>query len=202
LLTTTSLQKYGHRWSAGFSTVRIVCRNTFHDAEGDLQVKFTHIEDFDPKLITDRIERIAAEWIGFKGKVEYLGKHKLTSSKAIVQYFQKLFPPGADVKDKNQLSGGTKLAIEAMKKQPGAGTREGSWYQAFNAVTYVTDHRLMFSNGLNTNLVNQDDEKSRRRMEELKDKMTLAAQYGAGTRRKVKALKLAMDMAGKSPVLA
>ena len=33
-------------------------------------------------------------------------------------------------------------ALEVVHTQPGAQYAEGSWWQAFNAVTYLTDHEI------------------------------------------------------------
>jgi hypothetical protein len=33
-----------------------------------------------------------------------------------------------------------KTAMENLQTQPGANFAEGSWWQAFNSVTYMTDH--------------------------------------------------------------
>jgi len=38
------------------------------------------------------------------------------------------------------LSRNAKFCYDALEVQPGAEYAEGSWWQAFNAVTYVTDH--------------------------------------------------------------
>jgi hypothetical protein len=38
LLTVTNQQKYGTTWGGGFSSTRIICRNTVHAAEASLQI--------------------------------------------------------------------------------------------------------------------------------------------------------------------
>ena len=45
------------------------------------------------------------------------------------------------IKDKvEQLSRNAKLAYDAIEQQPGANFARGSWWQAYNSVTYITDH--------------------------------------------------------------
>jgi len=38
------------------------------------------------------------------------------------------------------LSRNAKLALDVLETQPGANYAEGSWWQALNSVTYITDH--------------------------------------------------------------
>jgi len=141
LLTVTNQQKYGTTWGGGFSNIRIWCKNSFHAADASLQIRLTHRAEFDEKAVSEQIEQIAAEWIGFKEKIEFIGSKKLTTGKAIKEYFEALFPPKGD--EPGRILG---KVVNAMETQPGAEVREGSWYQAFNAVTYTVDHLLLQSN--------------------------------------------------------
>ena len=38
------------------------------------------------------------------------------------------------------LSRNAKMAYDVLETQPGAEYAEGSWWQAFNSITYITDH--------------------------------------------------------------
>ena len=63
-----------------------------------------------------------------------------------IEYLNTVFPRTSDkrVKDKaltaDTLSRNAKLAYDSLKSQPGAEYGEGSWWQAFNSVTFITDH--------------------------------------------------------------
>jgi hypothetical protein len=60
-----------------------------------------------------------------------------------------------------------------MDQQPGAEFAEGTWWQAFNAVTFMTDHMIGRS----------------------VDSRLTSAWYGANKNLKTKALELAVEMA-------
>ena len=76
---------------------------------------------------------------------EFLGS-KRYSAAALIEYFNTVYPRTADkkVQDKalaiDTLSRNARICYDAVEAQPGAKYAEGSWWQAFNAVTYVTDH--------------------------------------------------------------
>ena len=65
------------------------------------------------------------------------------------------------------------MARDVIHKQPGTELGEGSWWQAFNTVTYLTDHELGRS----------------------ADTRLSSAWMGVNLTRKNKALKLAHDFA-------
>ena len=64
-------------------------------------------------------------------------------------------------------------ALSILETQPGARFAEGSWWNAFNAVTYMTDHIIGRTN----------------------DNRMQSAWYGSGKNLKVKALETALEMA-------
>jgi hypothetical protein len=41
---------------------------------------------------------------------------------------------------KDTLSRNARQSFDVLQSQPGAQFAEGSWWQAFNSVTYITDH--------------------------------------------------------------
>ena len=43
---------------------------------------------------------------------------------------------------RKELSKSATRALEVVHTQPGSNFAEGSWWQAFNAVTYLTDHEI------------------------------------------------------------
>jgi hypothetical protein len=175
LLTITNQLKYGTTWGGGFSNIRIWCKNSFHAADADLQIRLTHRVEFDEEVVAEQIEKIAADWGVFQKKIEFIGGKRLTSGKAIKDYFEALFPPKSEDNPGRILS----KVVNAMETQPGAQVREGSWYQAFNAVTYTVDHLLLQSNPA----------------AQARQAMIGKAEL------KRKALKLAVEAANKSPDL-
>ena len=63
-----------------------------------------------------------------------------------IEYLNTVFPRTADKRvqglslSKETLSRNAKLAFDSLHTQPGAQFAEGSWWQAFNSITYITDH--------------------------------------------------------------
>jgi hypothetical protein len=47
---------------------------------------------------------------------------------------------GATENTKKELSKNAGIALEVLDQQPGAEYAQGTWWQAFNTVTFMTDH--------------------------------------------------------------
>jgi hypothetical protein len=78
----------------------------------------------------------------YKSMAEFLGGKRATGEN-VIQYFNEVFGAPAKEKVDNVIpftSRNAKMAMEQLETQPGANFAEGSWWQAFNAVTYMTDH--------------------------------------------------------------
>ena len=83
------------------------------------------------------------------------------------------FDPANTVDFQKYGSKNAKRAMEVIGTQPGAHYGEGSFWQAFNAVTYLTDHELGRENDSRLN----------------------SAWYGVNKVKKTKALETALDFA-------
>ena len=49
---------------------------------------------------------------------------------------------GKEGKTVDDLTKNAKSAMDVLYTQPGANYAEGSWWQALNSVTYLTDHKM------------------------------------------------------------
>jgi len=74
---------------------------------------------------------------------------KRYTADTLIEYFNKVFPTSNQAKAVrvgdsiiDQMSYTARKATDVMDSQPGAEFGAGSWWQAFNAVTYLTDHKL------------------------------------------------------------
>ena len=76
-------------------------------------------------------------------------------------------------KEKEDLARSAKQAMSLVETQPGAEFAPGTWWNAYNAVTYMTDHEL----GRNA------------------DNRMSSAWFGQNASKKITALDLALDMA-------
>ena len=91
-----------------------------------------------------------------------------------MEYFQRVFPlTSVGDTEETKSSRNARKALALVETQPGAQFAPGSWWQAFNSVTYLVDHEI----GRNAN----------NRME--------SAWFGQNKNRKLQALDLAIEMA-------
>jgi hypothetical protein len=81
----------------------------------------------------------------YKEMAEFLGSRKVTAE-SLIQYYNTVFPNTSrtemvkEVKQYEDLSRNAKLCYDALEVQPGAEFAAGTWWQAFNSVTFITDH--------------------------------------------------------------
>ena len=140
--------QYGKSIDIRFTPIRVVCNNTLTfslDQKADRSVKVGHRAEFDSFAVKEQLG-IATTKLGvYKEMAQFLGSKRYTADN-VVEFFNTVFPRTADkrVQDKalsvDTLSRNAKFCYDALEVQPGAEYAEGSWWQAFNAVTFVTDH--------------------------------------------------------------
>lgn len=102
---------------------------------------------------------------------------KRYEAQSLDRYFRQVFKPVIPRRyrpdHKLPLTRNAARAIDMVERQPGHDPAPGTWWNAFNAVTYLTDHEI--GRSAETRLV--------------------TAWYGPGNARKVRALKLALAFA-------
>lgn len=140
--------QYGKSIDIRFTPIRVVCNNTLSlslDSKKDNSVKVGHRVQFDPSQVKQALGIATDKLNTYKEMAEFLGSKRFTID-SYVEYLNTVFPRTADkrVQDKvlsvDTLSRNARLAFDVVEQQPGAQFAEGSWWQAFNSVTYVTDH--------------------------------------------------------------
>lgn len=139
--------KYGMSIDVRMTPIRVVCNNTITMAlngVSDQMVKIHHRNEFDANLVKEMLGVAKEKLETYKEAAQFLGSKKFTND-SIVEYFNGLFPASKIDEDKplaDQISRTAKQAIETLDTQPGAEFGAGTWWQAFNTVTYMTDHTL------------------------------------------------------------
>jgi len=139
--------KYGMSIDVRMTPIRVVCNNTITMAlngVSDQMVKIHHRNEFDANLVKEMLGVAKEKLETYKEAAQFLGSKKFTND-SIVEYFNSLFPASKIDEDKplaDQISRTAKQAIEILDTQPGAEFGAGTWWQAFNTVTYMTDHTL------------------------------------------------------------
>jgi hypothetical protein len=123
----------------------VVCNNTLTlslSQNSDQMVTVNHRKEFDADMVKEQMGIAREKMEQYKSMAEFLGGKRATGDN-VIQYFNEVFGAPAKEKVDNVLpftSRNAKLAMENLQTQPGANFAEGSWWQAFNAVTYMTDH--------------------------------------------------------------
>ena len=139
---------YGKSIDVRFTPIRVVCNNTLSlslDMEAKTSVKVGHRSEFNADLVKEQMGIAHEKLTDYKEMAEFLGK-KRYSADALIEYFNSVFPRTTDKRVQGKelsvetLSRNAKLCHDNVDIQPGADFAKGSWWQAFNAVTFTADH--------------------------------------------------------------
>ncbi|CAB5220801.1 LGT_TIGR03299, phage/plasmid-like protein TIGR03299 [uncultured Caudovirales phage] len=166
--------QYGRCIDIRFTPIRVVCNNTLTlslAGSSDLMVRLNHRRSFDGDLVRNTLG-IASKKLGtYKDMAQFLSSKNFTSE-SVVSYLKDVFP-SLTKKDNSVMSRPATQAFEVLETQPGAEYGKGTFWQAFNAVTYTTDHLLGHS----------------------EETRLASAWYGSNRQRKLVALEKAVEYA-------
>ena len=165
--------QYGKAIDVKFVMERVVCNNTLAVALNEKHqpsVRVSHRSVFDPETVKQALGLAHNKVEIFKEAAEFLGSKRYTDEK-LTEFFGVVF--GKSTKEKEQLARTAKQAMDIVETQPGNEFAPGTWWNAYNAVTYMTNHELGRS----------------------KDSRMSSAWFGGNATRNVKALDLALEMA-------
>jgi phage/plasmid-like protein (TIGR03299 family) len=140
-LLFSNFHKYGFSTDVRFTPIRVVCNNTLTlslNSSVERMAKVSHRKVFDGDGVKEMLGVAKEKLASYKEMASFLGS-KRYSDENIVEYFTRVFPVTSDG-GKKEVSKNAALAMDVLDTQPGARYAEGTWWQAFNAVTYVTDH--------------------------------------------------------------
>ena len=135
----TNPHVYGQSLDIRFTPIRVVCNNTLTlslSQKGGTAFKLSHRREFVADQAKQALGIAHAKLDEYKSMASWMGS-KRYDNESIKAYFQDLFPSQGDKDSRNAIK-----ALEVLELQPGAKFAEGSWWQAFNAVTYMTDHLM------------------------------------------------------------
>ena len=170
--------QFGKAIDIRMTPIRVVCNNTLTlslNKESDSMLKVNHRKEFDVAEVKEQMGIAREKLDQYKSMAEFLGSKRYTSDN-IIQYFNEVFGSPAKEKVDGVLpftSNNAKIAMENLSTQPGAKFGEGSFWQAFNTVTFLNDHvQGRTSDGRLT-----------------------SSWYGRNRRTKLKALNTALEMA-------
>lgn len=138
--------QYGKSIDIRFTPIRVVCNNTLTmslESASDRSVRIGHRTTFDADMVKETLGIAHEKFAKYKEMAQFLGSKRFSMDN-LIQYYNEVFPQtGAnktEVKSAEDLSRPAKQALAVLETQPGASFAEGSWWQALNSVTFVTDH--------------------------------------------------------------
>jgi phage/plasmid-like protein (TIGR03299 family) len=173
-LLFTNFHKYGFSTDLRFTPIRVVCNNTLTlslNSKVERMVKMSHRRVFDAQLAKTALGVATDKLQKYKEMAEFLGSRR-AKNEDVMEYFKRVFPVTGAAASK-EVSKNAQVALSVLDTQPGAEYAEGSWWQPFNAVTFMTDHIVGRS----------------------ADTRLQSAWYGSNKTLKTKALELAVEMA-------
>jgi phage/plasmid-like protein (TIGR03299 family) len=175
-LLFSNFHKYGFSTDVRFTPIRVVCNNTLTlslNSKVERMAKISHRKVFEPTAVKEMLGIATNKLAKYKEMAQFLGS-KMAKDENVVEYFKRIFPLTTSNEGKsNDLSKNAKVALDILHTQPGAEFAEGTWWQPFNAVTYMTDHLVGRS----------------------ADTRLSSAWYGYNKTLKTKALEVAIEMA-------
>lgn len=144
-LMFTNPHKWGQSIDIRFTPIRVVCNNTLTAAlntSSKNAVKVNHRSIFDPEEVKTTLGIASEQLSKYKSQAHFLGT-KRYSNDTLKEYFKEIFPVLTQKENsKKEMSKTAQIAMNVIETQPGAEFARGSWWQAFNAVTFLVDHKI------------------------------------------------------------
>lgn len=143
--------QYGKSIDVRFTPIRVVCNNTLTlslSTASKRAVRVSHASAFDAELVKETLGIAHEKFAEYKEMAEFLGS-KRYSIDNLVKYYKEVFPHTTvkkgvenigEVVKEDITTNNAKKCLELVDSQPGAEFAPGTWWNAFNSVTLVTDH--------------------------------------------------------------
>jgi phage/plasmid-like protein (TIGR03299 family) len=139
----TNPHKYGKSIDIRFTPIRVVCNNTLTlslSMKSKNMLKVSHRNKFNPDEAKEALGIAKQKLDSYESMARFLSTKRYTTESA-EEYFKRIFPMITDNAEKQkELSRNAAEAMVIKDTQPGAEKGEGSMWQLFNTVTYMTDH--------------------------------------------------------------
>jgi len=144
----TNYFKYGFSTTIAETDIRVVCNNTLQMALSSAAsniMKYSHRRKFVATEAKAVLTDAKAKSDTYKEAGKFLVTKKYTEE-TVSEFCARVFPIIGDNKRAKELSKNAKRAMELVETSPGHKFASGTWWNAFNAVTFMTNHELGRSN--------------------------------------------------------
>jgi phage/plasmid-like protein (TIGR03299 family) len=172
----TFCHKYGTSLQGAFIANRLWCANQLttsltKNMEKGMGVRINHSKPYDKNVVLEAMEASEVNMDKYKQAAQHLASKRFNQVQ-LEHYFDAVFPLTSNLREK-ELSRNATRALAVMDEQPGAESGKGTWWQAYNAATYLVDHEIGHSPETRLN----------------------SAWYGPGKTTKIRAFHKALDYA-------
>jgi phage/plasmid-like protein (TIGR03299 family) len=142
--------EYGKSIDIRFTPIRVTCMNTLAMALKGRAIngaKVNHRRAFDANHVKTTLGIAHEKFEQYKEVAQYLSTKRFTAE-SLIKYYNEVFPRTyrgknpVSVSEYKDLTTNGQKAFDVLQTQPGAALGEGSWWQALNSVTYLTDHEM------------------------------------------------------------
>jgi phage/plasmid-like protein (TIGR03299 family) len=154
-LLLSNPHQFGRGVDIRFTPIRVVCNNTLSmslSEKSSLGISLNHSKEFTVERAKDALAEAHSKLDKYREAAEFLSRKRFTQD-TLFEYFNRVFPKSgykvglpfdqlmASLKDeKKKYSANAEEAMSQIHTQPGAEFGEGSWWAAYNTVTFMTNH--------------------------------------------------------------
>lgn len=165
--------QYGKAIDVKFIMTRVVCNNTLSIAleeKNQPSIRINHRSQFNAGMVKEVLGLSHNKVEKFKEAAEFLGSKRYDDA-ALQRFMAKVF--GESKMENKILSRTAEEAMSYVENQPGDNFRPGTWWNAYNAVTFMTNHKTGRS----------------------ADARMSSTWFGSNAKKNINALDLALEMA-------
>ena len=133
--------QYGKAIDVKFIMTRVVCNNTLSIAleeKNQPSIRINHRSQFNAGMVKEVLGLSHNKVEKFKEAAEFLGSKRYDDA-ALQRFMAKVF--GESKMENKILSRTAEEAMSYVENQPGDNFRPGTWWNAYNAVTFMTNHK-------------------------------------------------------------
>jgi phage/plasmid-like protein (TIGR03299 family) len=135
--------KYGRAINIKVTPIRVVCNNTLTMALNQSSkdsISINHRNVFDAVEAKKTLQIAGDKMEMYAEKARFLSQKTFTDEQ-LTEYLKQVFPVINNPESK-ELSRPAQTVLDVIDSQPGAEFGRGTWWQAYNGVTFATDHLL------------------------------------------------------------